>query len=296
MGHAACFKGNQPRFSIENKHNAELEININQDDSVPQESFTPPDQSGPIAVLPWEANVDFLKAKKDWNTPVLMAAFVTVLKDPLPGEEYNVHLAASLLAGRIVKPGQIFSQNNSIGPYVEAKGYRIGPTYMDSRVVTTIGGGVCKISSALYNVSILSNLEIIERHNHGMPVPYVPYGQDATVAYGVKDFKFKNNLDFPILIWAMGIENNLYIAFYGKNKPPAIEWHHEILEIRPAGKKYRINPQLAEGEERLIMQGMDGARVKSHVLVKYTDGREVRRDLGVSSYRPMAHVYEKKSH
>ncbi len=261
-----------------------------------QEDFTPPGQSGPVAVLPWEANADFLKAKKDWDTPVLMAAFVTVLKDPLPGEEYNVHLAASLLAGRIVKPGQIFSQNNSIGPYGEAKGYRIGPTYMDSRVVTTIGGGVCKISSALYNVSILSNLEIIERHNHGMPVPYVPYGQDATVAYGVKDFKFKNNLDFPILIWAVGIENNLYIAFYGKNKPPVVEWHHEVLEIRPAGKKYRINPQLAEGEERLIMQGMDGARVKSHVLVKYTDGREIRRDLGVSSYRPMAHIYEIKSH
>jgi vancomycin resistance protein YoaR len=125
----------------------------------------------------------------------------------------------------------VFSQNNTIGPYIEGKGYRKGPTYIGANLTTTIGGGVCKISSTLYNVSVLSNLEIVERYNHTMPVPYVPYGQDATVAYGVKDFKFKNNTDFPILIWAKGIENRLYMGVYGKEEPPEVEWNHNIQNI-----------------------------------------------------------------
>jgi hypothetical protein len=111
-----------------------------------------------------------------------------VLKDPLPGEESNVHLAAKILSGAIVNPGEIFSQNERIGPYSESRGFQKGPTYNGSKLSTTIGGGVCKIASTLYNAAILSNLPIVERHPHGMPVPYVPYGQDATVSYGKIDF------------------------------------------------------------------------------------------------------------
>lgn len=187
-------------------------------DELPDEIITPTEDSsaqtdlrdtklqasGPVNEVPWEDDIDFINTLEQNGTHTLLAAFRTVLKDPLPGEEFNVHLAARLLKGTIIKPQEIFAQNIAIGPYTQLRGYQKGPTYIGSNLTTTYGGGVCKISSTLYNVAVLSNLKIIERHAHSMPVPYVPYGQDATVAYGAKDFKFKNTSDSPILIWGPG--------------------------------------------------------------------------------------------
>lgn len=221
--------------------------------------------SGPVTSLPWEDTDRFKEAQKASDTSVLMAAYRTVLRDPLPGEEYNVHLAADMLAGIVVAPGEVFSQNQRIGPYTESRGFKKGPTYMGSQLTTTVGGGVCKIASTLYNVTILSNLQVVERHNHGMPVPYVPYGQDATVAYGALDFKFKNNTSHPVLIWAQGIDNILYIAFYSRAKPPKVEWHHEVLHVQKAPVIYRKSPDLEPGVEKTALEGMDGAVVKSGV-------------------------------
>lgn len=251
-----------------------------------------PDVSGVVSNLPWVGNEKFLKAQKENGTDVLMAAYCAVLKDPLPGEEYNVHLAASSLAGIVLAPDQVFSQNKTIGPYIESKGYQAGPTYIGSKLTTTVGGGVCKISSTLYNVSVLSNLQIVERYNHSMPVPYVPYGQDATVSYGAKDFRFRNNTEFPILIWAEGIGNRLYIALYGKEKPPKIEWNHKILNVTEAPKYYKNNPELREGEERVLVEGMAGASVESWVTIIDSNGSTKIKHLGISRYRPMPHIVE----
>jgi vancomycin resistance protein YoaR len=275
--------------------NEYIESNIDNTKSENNETqfeFDEPEISGVIENLPWTNDEDFLKAQRENETNVLMAAYCTVLKDPLPGEEYNVHLAASSLAGTVVLPEQVFSQNNTIGPYIEGKGYRKGPTYIGANVTTTVGGGVCKISSTLYNVSVLSNLEIVERYNHTMPVPYVPYGQDATVAYGVKDFKFKNNTDFPILIWAKGIENRLYMGVYGREEPPEVEWNHNIQNVIEAPKYYKKNPELEEGEEKIIVEGMDGAMVESWVTITDKDGTVKTKELGTSRYIPMPYIIE----
>lgn len=250
-------------------------------------------KSGPETTLPWENEPEFIKACERNNTPVLMAAYRTVLRDPLPGEEYNVHLAARMLDGVIVRPGAVFSQNRTVGPYVESRGFQRGPTYIGTKLTETIGGGVCKIASTLYNVSILSNLKIIERHNHSMPVPYVPYGQDATVAYGAKDFKFQNDTSFPIMIWAQGIDNVLYMAFYGSSTPPEIEWRHEIIEQYKAPVAYKDNPDLPYGTEKLVLEGMDGASVKSWITVKNPDGTIITRQMGSSFYKPMPGIVER---
>lgn len=251
-----------------------------------------PNESSIVTNLPWANNTEFLIKQQKYETDVLLAAYCTVLKDPLPGEEYNVHLAANNLAGTVIEKGEVFSQNKRLGPYVESKGYRIGPTYIGNKLTTTVGGGVCKISSTLYNVSVLSNLEIVERYNHSMPVPYVPYGQDATVSYGSKDFKFRNNTEFPILIWSEGVGNRLYIGFYGKEKPPNIEWNHNIKQIVEAPKQYMKNTSLNEGEEKILVEGMNGATVESWVTIEYPDGTTKTRKLGTSYYKPMPYLIE----
>lgn len=250
-------------------------------------------ESGRTGSVPWENDPVFAGEIEKYHI-VLMAAYKTVLIDPLPGEETNVSIAAKKLAGQVVMPGDIFSQNSCLGPYLESQGYQPGPTYFGNRIITTIGGGVCKIASTLYNVAVLCDLPIIERHCHRMPVPYVPYGQDATVLYGVYDFKFKNNTPFPILIWSESIGNNLYIAFYGSETPPLVEWHHQVTQFIKAENEYTHNPDLNYGEERLLLKGMDGADVQSWVTVYNKDGTVTTKQMGSSHYEPLPFLYEKK--
>lgn len=270
-----------------------IEIEVDESQSEIQSiKVDKPDISGPVKNLPWQTDDKFLKAQKENNTPILIAAYCAVLIDPLPGEEYNVNLAANSLIGKVVDSGQIFSQNKSIGPYTKERAYREGASYAGVNIVQTEGGGVCKIATSLYNVAILSNLDIVERHNHSMPVNYVPYGQDATVAYGAKDFKFKNNTKDPILIWSRVVGNRLYIGFYGQNKPPQIKWNHKVINKLEAPEYTKLNPELKDGEERVIIKGIDGATVESTIEIKYESGKVETKDLGISHYNPMPRIIE----
>ncbi len=248
--------------------------------------------SGPVKELPWDKETDFLAAKEQNGCPVLLGAYRTVLRDPLPGEEHNVHLAASYISGTVIKPGEIFSQNGKAGPYTRERGFREGPTYHGTTLAKTIGGGVCKISSTLFNVAVLSDVQIVERHTHSMPVPYVPYGQDATVSYGAKDFRFRNSSGDNILIMARGVGNKLFIAFYGKNAPPEIKWSHEVLKTEKAPVLIKRNPALPCGTERFVLEGMDGGEIKSWITLTYPDGTSRTKDFGISCYRPLPFIKE----
>ena len=248
--------------------------------------------SGKVDTLPWEKDGDFLKAQRQSGCGLLMAAYRTVLKDPLPREEYNVHLAARYICGTVLQPGEVFSQNKRAGPYTPERGYKKGPTYAGTKYIETDGGGVCKVASTLYNVAVMADLKIVERHNHGMPVPYVPYGQDATVSYGVKDFRFQNDTEHPILIWAKGYDNELYIAFYGRTTPPEVLWSHEVLDVTKAPEIYVVSRSLKPGEKRLAHEGMDGAVVRTQVTLFYPDGTSVIKDMGQKTYKPLPWIYE----
>lgn len=249
--------------------------------------------SQPTTELPWTQDQNFIDALEKNNCLNLLAGYKTVLKDPLPGEEENVHLAADYICGTVLAPGEVFSQNKTAGPYTSDRGYKEGPTYYGTKVATTVGGGVCKIASTLYNVAVLSDLAIIERHNHSMPVPYVPYGQDATVFYGAKDFKFKNSSDSPILVWAKGVDNILYIAFYGQNIPPKIEWNHEVVKVLKTETVYIKNDSLPADTENLLHDGMDGATIKSTLTITYPDGTVKTKNMGTSHYNPLPFIVEK---
>jgi len=258
-------------------------------------NINPPSESSVINKLPWEDDEKFKEYISEYQTPILMAAYCTVLKNPMPGEEDNVHLAAKSLSGTVVMPGEVFSQNKELGPYTKSKGYKKGPTYIGTKVISSYGGGVCKVTSTLYNVSVLSNLKIVERHNHNMPVSYVPYGQDAAVAYGGKDFKFLNNTSFPILIWCQEVGDALYMAFYGRQSPPKITWNNEILKKTKAPIVYRYNPNIEKGKENIIIKGIDGATVKSWITIYNSDGSISVKELGISHYNPRPYLIEKNS-
>lgn len=243
--------------------------------------------------LPWENDAKFLAARKELNNPPLMAAYKAVLTDPLEGEEFNVGLASQKLAGTVVEPGQTFSQNDTVGPYTEYHGYKKGPSYAGNQLVTTVGGGVCKVASVLYNVVTFCDLPVIMRCAHSMTVPYVPPGQDATVYYGVKDFRFLNNTEKPILIWSQKVGHTLYIGFYGFKKPPKVVWHHKILKKIDYWTVVRHNPNLKPGEEKIVMPGAEGLIVKSWVTVETPDGKITVKDKGKSWYSACPRIIEK---
>lgn len=264
-------------------------------DNPPQDYplYSVPDKSGPVAMTPWELDQDFQQAFANCGATLELANFCTVLQDPLPGEETNVHVAARILKGTVVKPGQTFSQNAAIGPYSQSRGFQTGPVYVGNQLRSTTGGGVCKMSSTLYNVAILANLPIVERYPHSMPVPYVPLGQDATVCYGVKDLKFLNNTDFPILIWAEGMENRLYVAFYGQNPPPRVKWRHETIKQIETYKIFRSDYSAEAGSEKVIVAGMDGAIIRNWITIQDAGQGPITKNLGVDYYNPMPTVIER---
>jgi vancomycin resistance protein YoaR len=243
--------------------------------------------------LPWESNERFKEALVKLNNPKLMAAYKAVLSDPGEGEGYNIGLAAQKLAGTVVEPGQTYSQNNTIGPYTEYFGYRKGPSYAGNQMTTSVGGGVCKVASVLYNVVTFSDLPVIMRYSHSMTVPYVPPGQDATVHYGVKDLRFVNNTEGLVLIWSEKVGDALYIALYGFKEPPKVTWHHKIVKKHDYWTTTRYNPQLEPGEEKVVTQGKEGLIVKSWVTIETADGDITIKDKGKSWYNASPRIVEK---
>lgn len=261
-------------------------------------AFTEPQESwGRQAVpytgpLPWQESSRINAILKKCGVSVMMAAFKATLHEPIEGEEHNIALAAEKLSGTVLQPGEVFSQNQTLGPYTEDRGYRAGPTYMGNRYITTIGGGVCKISSLLYNVVVFSDLQVIERHQHSMTVPYVPPGQDATVYYGVRDFKFRNTTDGPVVIAAKFVDKTLYMALYGTRKPPEIRWRHKVLKRIPTWTERRFNPQLPAGETKVVMKGQEGIVVRSWITIKTPDGRTTVKDMGTDWYDASPRIVE----
>ncbi|ATW25137.1 VanW family protein [Candidatus Formimonas warabiya] len=237
----------------------------------------------------WDEDPAFIKACQENGTFIRMASYSAVLPDPILHERDNISLGAKYLAGAVVKPAAVFSLNDRISRRSAARGFLPGPMYRDGHIVSTMGGGVCKIASVIYNVAVLANQQIIERYPHSMTVPYVPPGQDATISYGTKDFKFKNVSGAPILVWAQNRGGTLYMAFYGTSRPPQVKWIHQVLDKTPFWTEYQNDPSLPKGSEKEIFSGSQGITVHSWVEVT-TKTQKIKKDMGISAYQPAPRV------
>ena len=132
--------------------------------------------------------------------PDLLSSFSTKYYASDRDRTTNLQLAANKINGTVVMPGDNFSYNTVVGERTIAAGYKEAPIYVSGEVVDGLGGGICQITSTLYNAVVYANLEIVERSNHQFVPSYVGASRDATVVYGSIDFKFKNNRDYPIKI------------------------------------------------------------------------------------------------
>lgn len=144
-----------------------------------------------------------------------IASFTSTLYDNEENRVFNITKACQSLNGVVIEPGQEFSFNDTIGPMGEENGY-LKATGFDSqgKLIQVSAGGMCQVSSTLYNAALLANLEITERHPHSRRVYYVPADKDATVYYGSLDLKFINNTDEKIKITAENDSYSVTIKMY----------------------------------------------------------------------------------
>ncbi len=126
---------------------------------------------------------------------------------------HNIRLAIQKVNGYVMQSGETISFNEIVGPTTPENGFAKATVYIDGQETEDYGGGICQLSSTLYNAAMEAELEIIERHPHqGGTVHYVPEGRDATVSYGGVDLKIKNTKPFPVKIFASMDKNGVYVA------------------------------------------------------------------------------------
>lgn len=201
---------------------------------------------------------------------------------------HNVSLAAKKIDGVVLAPGDVFSYNDTVGPRTAARGFRTATVYVGNRSEPGIGGGICQVSSTLFNAVVLADLNIVYRTNHSLPVSYVPLGRDATVSYGSIDFKFSNNTSHPIKLVASASGGYNKISVYGikENKNKTIEISTEQIGSRAYNTVQTEDPTLPAGTVKVEQKGSYGSTHNTYKITK-ENGKVVKTEfLTKSTYVP----------
>ncbi len=224
--------------------------------------------------------------------PDKLASFSTRYDASNTNRATNIDLAAKAIDGKILMPGERFSFNSIVGPTTASKGYKLAGAYSAGELVENYGGGICQVSSTLYNTVLYANLKIDERYNHSMIVSYLDPSLDATISYGSRDFKFSNSRKYAIRIGAKATNGILEMEIKGiyEENEVEIELVSETIDITPPNTKYVYDSSLMEGQEVIQTNGANGVKSKAYKIVK-KNGRVISKDvLSEDSYNPMLKV------
>lgn len=223
-----------------------------------------------------------------------LAKYTTIYDAGNKNRSHNVALAAKTINGTILLPGETFSYNEVLGNPNKANGYKLATAYSGGKVVDSYGGGVCQVSSTLYNSVLYSNLEIVERYNHSYIVSYVPAGRDATVSYGGKDFKFKNSRNYPIKIVASAKNGVVSISIMGIKEETEYEvvLTSTVLSTTPRSVKYENNSSMEEGTQKVIQSGYDGKKSIAYKILKLNGKTISKTVLSKDTYKPMTRIVQ----
>lgn len=195
-------------------------------------------------------------------------ASYTATADSNSDRDMNLRLACEAINGTILLPGDAFSYNESLGERTAERGYKPGPSYSGNKTVMTYGGGICQVSSALYYCTLVAELEILERTNHGFAPSYVPLGMDATVSWGSLDFRFRNNLDYPVRIDAVADGGSVTVKLVGTyEKDYYVETEFEMVYKDDYTLIYQtMSPNNKEGYKNgdYIVEPYTGYTVKAY--------------------------------
>lgn len=230
----------------------------------------------PLTILEPGVTADSLMCM---NIHELLSAYTTVFNHQDINRSTNIKLAASKVNGQIIYPGATFSFNDTVGPREKSYGFKEAMEIVDGEFVPGVGGGICQLSSTLYNAVILANLDIVERYNHSKVLSYVPVGRDATVVFGILDFKFINNTASPLMIAAEVNEDRLMVGVFGQQ---SLTDKIEIItknqkKILPVIRKEQ-NDNLYVGETKLEKEGKEGISITVIRIVRLK-GKIIKQEI-----------------
>ncbi len=235
------------------------------------------------------SKIDNLKANAEdlGKVTELLATASTSYKTSGADRSANVANGCRLINGTTLYPGEEFSTYESIKPFSVDNGYKMAGSYLNGMVVDSLGGGICQVSTTLYNAVLKAELEVTERHNHSMIVSYVPASSDAAIAESSgKDFKFVNNTEYPIYIEGYTTdEKKIVFNIYGYESRPAnrtVEYVSEVLETIPALTE-NIIPSASYPVGYISVQSAHTGYKSRLIKVVKVDGVEESREVVNSS-------------
>lgn len=234
-------------------------------------------QAHMVDVLPQYTREDLEKCT------TILGEFTTEYKDSSEDRAANLANGARLINNAVLYPGDVFSSLDYLLPFTLENGYYMAGSYNAGRIEQTIGGGACQVTTTLYNAVLRAELEIVERHAHSMTVSYVDLAYDAAIAENSKNFKFKNNLDLPILIEAFSRDRVITFRIWGHETRPenrTVKFENKVLKeiAPPAEDKVTKDPTKPESYRKVTQKAKYGYVAELYKIV-YVDGVEVSREL-----------------
>lgn len=211
---------------------------------------------------------------------VLRSRFYTSYTTSTEERKSNVKLAAKALNNVLVDVGSEFSFNRTVGPRTEKNGYKTAKIIVNGEFVDGVGGGVCQVSTTLYNAVLLAGLNVIEYHPHSLPVSYIAPSFDAMVNSGSADLKFINDTHNPIIIKTHADDSTIVIEIYGEPSPYKFSRQSVLNAEIPAPKEDEVfdekneYPNLYEGEKLVVRYSKSGIKSEGY-LIKYKDGKAI---------------------
>ena len=236
--------------------------------------------------LPVEADRPRVAASDAGRIDTLLATYATSFHPDKRERTHNLTLASRIIDGVILKPGETFSVNAAVGPRLESRGFEEAPIFIKGKLEPGVGGGVCQVSSTLYNAVLLAGLKVVARSHHSQKVPYVPVGRDATVAYGLRDFKFRNTGSEAIGVVSRIRGGRLIVDIYGaaSDKKDVKVYTGPIEWVQPKTDVVS-DPATKRGARRVIEHGVRGARVVVYRKFTMPDGTSTTQTVSRDRYQ-----------
>lgn len=206
------------------------------------EVFSKKDWDHKSVVFPMDYTLDKAKHTKKELSAIkdVLGTFTTSYAGSASGRCANVENGASLINGTLLYPGDSFSVYSKVAPFTADNGYHLAGSYSNGQTVQTYGGGICQVSTTLYNAVLRAELNVTERSNHSMTVHYVPLSADAAISGTDKDLKFTNNLDHPVYIQGVAGGSSITFTIYGKEYRASnrkVEYVSETVSTRGPSEK-----------------------------------------------------------
>ncbi len=245
-----------------------------------------PGSSYKLEVIQKEIKPAYTLAQAEADT-ALLGSFSTSFAGSTYGVKNRVHnicKAAALIDGVCLAPGESFDMNAILGPRNEENGWREANAIREGAYVQEYGGGVCQVSTTLYNAILLADLDVTERHHHSWPLGYVSIGRDATISTGGPNFKFVNTMQTPIYISALTDteEKTVSVRIYGRARSDGvtIKLRSEKVEsIADPGDEVRVDRSLAPGQKERQRKSRAGSISETYRLYYGSDGTLLREEL-----------------